>query len=165
MLIDQWFDQERCCAQPEHPGWTSLVFPLRNQYCLFGGEQAHGVLEAMPQQAAAGQAAAGQAAAGQEQQQEQLVQQQPQQPPPQQQQQPLQGRRATLLVNWWAQQPQSVGRATAEEVRQGKLAGAREGLEQEGSGGEGCSEPRRVELVSLQAPQLQAGDVLAVSCC
>ena len=46
----------------------------------------------------------------------------------------------------------------------GKLAGASEGLEEEGSGGEG-PELRLVELVSLQAPQLQPGDVLAVSWC
>ncbi|KAL4441856.1 hypothetical protein ABPG77_003772 [Micractinium sp. CCAP 211/92] len=108
VLIDQWFDHDQCCVLPEHPAWSALVFPRVNQYCLFSGKQAHGVLESM--------------AAPQQQQHQQQQQQ-----GCGHQGRPVQ-RRVTFLVNWWAQQPQGIKRATREDVREGKLAPAADGL-------------------------------------
>ncbi|KAI3427206.1 hypothetical protein D9Q98_007142 [Chlorella vulgaris] len=148
VLIDQCYCHETRCVLPEHPAWSSLVFPLRNQYLLFGGGQAHGVLEAMPA-APALQRQQGQEQ-GQEQEREQpgpkqrlehdqerrqqdnreqqregqQQQQQPQLQHDEQKQQPQQQRRVTFLVNWWPHQPDGVLRATAEDVSAGRLAAA-----------------------------------------
>lgn len=73
------------------------------------GKQAHGVLESM--------------AAPQQQQQQRHQQQQG----CGHQGRPVE-RRVTFLVNWWAQQPQGIKRATQEDVREGKLAPAADGL-------------------------------------
>eukprot|EP00887_Chlorella_sp_A99_P002788 scaffold6.g2788.t1 len=90
-IVDQTFDAEAGCSAPPNPTQTLLVFPQAgagaraNQYCVFDGGLAHGVLDALA--APRGDACAAAAAAcgsipG--------------------------GARATLLVNWWAAQPQGV---------------------------------------------------------
>jgi hypothetical protein len=139
VIIDQRYDHQAGCVLPEHPAWSALVFPARNQYCLFGGAQAHGVLEGMPvylgeeeeQQQQQSQEQPQQQSQEQPQQQSQEQQQQqsqeqPQQQPQGQQQRRLgQQRRVTFLVNWWARRPENVGRATPQDVAAGKLAAAR----------------------------------------
>ena len=125
---------------------------VENQYLIFAGQQAHGVLEQQQQEHQE-----------QQEQQEQWEQQeQPHQdtPPP-----PLplpSQQRATLLVNWWARRPEGVERATEEEVQQGKLAAARESLELSVEEKQ-CSRQRRIQFTSIDAPPLQAGELLPVS--
>lgn len=132
MLIDQWYDHEGGCVQPEHPAWCSLVFPRANQYCLFGGCQAHGVLEGPPAEPGAGATAT----------------------------------RIAFLVNWWAEQPAAVVRATADDVAAGRLAHARTELDAASLGaaaadGEAAG-PRPVRFVCLDAPPLEDAEEGAV---
>ena len=131
LLVDQWFNHGTGCSEPEHPAWSSLVFPVPNQYCLFAGQQAHGVLEAM--------LAGGELEGG---------------TPP---------TRVSFLVNWWATQPQAVVRATPEDVQRAGLAPPRDALALSTVGGGGdLPALRPVPFVTLEAPALQAGDVLPV---
>ena len=115
---------------------------VENQYLIFAGQQAHGVLEQQQQEHQE-----------QQEQQEQWEQQeQPHQdtPPP-----PLplpSQQRATLLVNWWARRPEGVERATEEEVQQGKLAAARESLELSVEEKQ-CSRQRRIQFLALLLPR------------
>ncbi|PRW61039.1 hypothetical protein C2E21_0196 [Chlorella sorokiniana] len=129
LLCDQWYNHEEQCSEPEYPAWSSFVFPRRNQYCLFGGCQAHGVLEAMPQEPGIED-----------------------QPP-----------RIAFLVNWWATHPKSVLRATADDLAAGRVAPATDVLALDDTDTSSrASEPRRVQIVCLDAPALQEGELLPI---
>lgn len=140
VLIDQWYNHEAGCIQPENPAWSALVFPRRNQYCLFGGCQAHGVLEEMPGEPGADQrpqrvvflvnwwAAHPQAIA-----------------------------RAT---------PDDVAAGRLAPARQDLDIGSSSGCGSGGSSGgeeEEAAGARLVQFVGVEAPALEEGDVLPVS--
>lgn len=96
--MNQTFDHDAGCPTPPDPTHTLLVFPEENQYCLFDGGLAHGVIDSLPPGKSGGgnsDSSSSSSIPG--------------------------GARATLLVNWWAAQPEGVSRMADLDVANMKL--------------------------------------------
>lgn len=35
VLCDQWFNHDEQCSEPENPGWSSFVFPVRGSAACY----------------------------------------------------------------------------------------------------------------------------------